>query len=101
MATVNVVPELISYGRIISEDQLDFEVDEVDTQQERGLSCTSRQAVAQDCFSICILRKGISSKEWKQEHEGELMDIDPVLISSVSRNLSISQNTKRETRTKS
>jgi len=30
----------------------------------------------------------------KEEHEGELKDIDPVLISSVSRNLSISPNTK-------
>jgi len=34
-------------------------------------------------------------KEWKEEHEGELMDIDLVLISSLSRYLSISQNTKR------
>jgi len=55
----------------------------------------SGQAVSQDGFSICIVRKGISIKEWKEEHEGELLDIDPVLISSVSRNLSISQNTKR------
>jgi len=31
-ATVDVVPEPISYGRIISEDKLDFEVDELDTQ---------------------------------------------------------------------
>jgi hypothetical protein len=31
-ATVDVVPEPISYGRIISEDELDFEVDELDTQ---------------------------------------------------------------------
>jgi len=31
-ATVDVAPELISCGRIISEDQLDFEVDELDTQ---------------------------------------------------------------------
>jgi len=31
-ATVEVVPKPISYGRIISEDQLDFEVDELDTQ---------------------------------------------------------------------
>ena len=42
-----------------------------------------------------MVRKGISVREWKEEHEGELMDIDPILISSVSRNLSISQNTKR------
>jgi len=32
MATVDVVPEPICYGRIISEDELDFEVDELDTQ---------------------------------------------------------------------
>jgi len=31
-ATVDVAPEPISYGRIILEDQLDFEVDELDTQ---------------------------------------------------------------------
>jgi len=31
-ATVDVVPEPISYGRIISEDELDFKVDELDTQ---------------------------------------------------------------------
>jgi len=37
----------------------------------------------------------MSVKEWKAEHEGELMDIDQLLISSISRNLSISQNTKR------
>jgi len=55
----------------------------------------SGQAVSQDWFSICVVRKGISVKEWKEEHEGELRDIDPVLISSVSCNLSISQNTKR------
>jgi len=30
--TVDVVPEAISYGCIISEDELDFEVDELDTQ---------------------------------------------------------------------
>jgi len=41
------------------------------------------------------VRKGISVKEWKVEHEGELTHIDPVLISSVSRNLSISQSTKK------
>jgi len=49
----------------------------------------SGQAVSQDWFSICVVRKAISVKEWKEEHEGELMDIDPLLISSVSRNLSI------------
>ena len=32
MATVDVVPEPISHGRIISEDELDFDVDELDTQ---------------------------------------------------------------------
>jgi len=31
-ATVDVVPEPIFYGRIILEDELDFEVDELDTQ---------------------------------------------------------------------
>jgi len=30
--TVEVVPESISHGRIISEDEFDFEVDELDTQ---------------------------------------------------------------------
>ena len=57
--------------------------------------CTSGQAVSQDWFSIWIVRKGISVKQWKEEHEGELRDIDPVLISSVSRNLSLIQNRKR------
>jgi len=33
--------------------------------------------------------------QWKEEHEGELIYIDPVLISSVSPIPSISQNTKR------
>ena len=89
-ATVNVVPEPISYGRIISEDKLDFEVGELDTQWERGLSYTSDQAVSQDWFAICIVRIGISVKEWKEEYEGELMDVEAVLISSVSCNLSIS-----------
>jgi len=55
----------------------------------------SGQAVPQDWFSICVVRKGSSIKEWKEENEGELLDIDPVLISSVSRNLFRSQNTKR------
>jgi len=32
MAIVDVVPEPISYGRIISEDELDFELVELDTQ---------------------------------------------------------------------
>jgi len=32
MATVDLDPEPISYGRIISEDELEFEVDELDTQ---------------------------------------------------------------------
>jgi len=59
------------------------------------LSCTSGQAVSQDWFSIGVVRKGISVKEWKEEHEGELIDIDLLLISSISRKLSISQNTKR------
>jgi len=31
-AIVDIVPEPISYGRIISEDELDSEVDELDTQ---------------------------------------------------------------------
>jgi len=31
-ATVDIVPEPISYGHILSEDELDFEVDELDTQ---------------------------------------------------------------------
>ena len=91
---VDVASKPVSYGCIISEDKLDLEVDELGTQQERGLSSTSSQAVSQNWFSICIVRKGISVKEWKQEHEGELMDIDPDLISSVSRNLSISQKTE-------
>jgi len=55
----------------------------------------SGQADSQDWFSICVARKGISVKEWREEHEWEHMDIEPVLISSVFRNLSISQNTKR------
>jgi len=31
-ATVDIVPEPISYGHMITEDELDFEVDELDTQ---------------------------------------------------------------------
>jgi len=38
--------------------------------------------------------KGISVKKWKEEHERELMGLDPLLISSVFLKLSISQNTK-------
>jgi len=43
---------------------------------------------------ICVIWKGISVKEWKKEYGGEFIDIDLVLISSVSRILSISQNTE-------
>jgi len=64
-ATVDVVPEPISYSGIISEDELGFEVDELDTHWERELPCTSCRAVSQDWFSICVVRKGISVKEWK------------------------------------
>jgi len=46
------------------------------------------QTVSQDWFNICVLKKGISISNWKQEHEGEVMDIDPVSISSCVRNLS-------------
>jgi len=53
------------------------------------------QAVWQDWFSICVVRKGISVKERKEEHEGEVMNIVSVWISAVSRNLSLLQNTKR------
>jgi len=46
------------------------------------------------------MKKGISVGDWKEEHEGEVMDIDLVRISSCVRNLSPSssvsliQNTK-------
>jgi len=49
--------------------------------------------VRQSCrigFQFVLLGKASSVNEWKEEHEGELMDIDPVLISCGSRNLSIS-----------
>jgi len=48
MATVELVPEPISYSHITSEDELDLEVDELDTQWECGLPCMSVQAVMQD-----------------------------------------------------
>jgi len=94
-ATVEVVPRPIPHGRIISKDKLNFEVDELNTQWERRMSGISGHAVSQDWFSICVVRKDISVKEWKEKQEWQLMDIDLVLISSVSRDLSISQNAKR------
>jgi len=38
------------------------------------------------------VKKGISVSDWKAEHEGEVMDIDPVSISSCGRNLSPSSS---------
>jgi len=46
MAMVHIVPKSIFCGRIISKDELDFEVDKLDTQLERRLSCTLGQAVS-------------------------------------------------------
>ena len=45
------------------------------------------QTVWQDWFNICLVKKGVSVSDWKKEHEGEIMDIDPVSISCI-RNLS-------------
>jgi len=53
------------------------------------MSCASGQEVSQDWLSIYVVRKGISIRKWKEEYEGELIDIDPLLISSVFGNLSI------------
>ena len=38
------------------------------------------------------MKKGISVSDWKEEHEGEVTDIDPVSISSCVRNLSPSSS---------
>jgi len=38
------------------------------------------------------VKKGISVSEWKEKHEGEVMDIDPVSIASCVRNLSPSSS---------
>jgi len=38
------------------------------------------------------VKKGISVNDWKEKHEGEVMDIDPVSISSCVRNLSPSSS---------
>jgi len=38
------------------------------------------------------MKKGISVRDWKEEHEGEVMDIDLVSISSCVRNLSSSSS---------
>jgi len=46
------------------------------------------QTVSQDWLNICVLKKGISVSNWKEEHEGEVMHIDLVSISSCVRNLS-------------
>jgi len=38
------------------------------------------------------VKKGISVSDWKEEHEREVIDIDPVSISSCVRNLSPSSS---------
>jgi len=38
------------------------------------------------------MKKGISISDWKEEHEGDVMDIDLVSISSCVRNLSPSSS---------
>jgi len=38
------------------------------------------------------VKKGISVSDWKEEYEGEVMNIDPVSISSCVRNLSASSS---------
>jgi len=50
------------------------------------------RTVSQDWFNICVVKKDISVHDWKEEHEGEVMDIDPVSISSCVRNLSPSSS---------
>jgi len=52
----------------------------------------SGQTVSQDWFNICVVKKGISVSDWKEEHEGQVMDIDLVSISSCVRNLSHSSS---------
>jgi len=52
------------------------------------VSCTSGQTVSQDWLNICVVKKGISVSDWNEEHKREVMDIDPVSISSCVRNLS-------------
>ena len=67
----------VSFGRIISEDELDYECD-----QGRELSCTSGQTVSQDWFNIRVVKKDISVSDSKEEHERQVIDMDPVSISS-------------------
>jgi len=38
------------------------------------------------------MKKGISVCDWKEEHEREVMDIDPVSVSPCVRNLSSSSS---------
>jgi len=38
------------------------------------------------------VKKGISVRDWKEEHAGQVIDIDPVSISSCVRNLSPSSS---------
>jgi len=42
----------------------------------------SGQTVSQDWFNIWVVKKGISVNDWKKEHEREIMNINPVSISS-------------------
>jgi len=48
LATVDIVLKTISYGFLIVEDKLNFEVDKLDAQEECGLSCPSSLAVSWD-----------------------------------------------------
>jgi len=38
------------------------------------------------------VKKGISVSDWKEKHEGEVIDINPISISSCIRNLSSSSS---------
>jgi len=66
----------------------------------------SGQTVSQDWFNICVMKKGISVSDWKEEHEREVIDIDMVSISSCvpnlspSSSLSLIQKTKTTIKTK-
>ena len=80
---ISLVISSVSFGHIISEDELDYQCE-----QGQRLSCTSGQTVSWDWFNICVVKKSISVSDWKEEYEGEVMDIDPVSISSCVQNLS-------------
>jgi len=82
-ALISLVVALISFGRIISEDELDYEYD-----YGRGLSCTSGQTVSQDWFNISVVKKSISVSDWK--YCSRICGCEDSMYTNVNTNVSIS-----------